>query len=148
VDPTSSILEDARERCLQVLPAYAYFNVHQSCYTMNAACCLLIPKWRLLCFQWSDYKPSTNEYSMVASNLVKVARFGYQGGPQAKVPRLILRFALHSLSLCPPPPTSIIADCLSIVAIDLGCDVPDTGATASNERWVCIRQTYNTLTSK
>jgi len=138
VDPTSSILEGARQRCLEVLPAYAYFNGHEPYYTMNTACCLLVPKWRLLYFQWSDYKPSTNEHSMVAKSLVKFARFEYQGAPQAKVPRLILRFALHSLSLYPPPPTSIIADCLSIVAIDLGCDVPDTGAMTSDERWVCI----------
>ena len=136
-DPTSSVLEDARQHCLEVLPAYAYFN-GQAYYTMNAACCLLVPKWRLLYFQWSDYKPSANEHSMVANSLVKLARFKYQEAPQAKVPRLILRFALHSLSLYPPPPTSIIADCLLIVAIDLGCDIPDVGTMASDERCVCI----------
>ena len=57
-----------------------------------------------------------------------------RGEGRGKVPRWIIRFALHSLSLDPLPPTAVIVDCLSIVATDLGCDA--LVISASNERWV------------
>ena len=136
VDPTSSVLEDARQRCIKVFPAHTNFHGHY--HTMNAACCLLVPRRRRPFFRWSGYKPSTHEHSMVARSLVKLALSEYQRTQQAKIPRFILHFALHSLSLHPPPPTSIIADCLSIIAIDLGCDISDPGTTASDERWAYI----------
>ena len=63
-----------------------------------------------------------------------------------KVPRWTLRFALHSLSLYPMPPTSAIADCLSIIAIDLGCDVSNSGFTLLDERCVHTREINITLT--
>ena len=132
VDPASSGLEDARQRCFEIFPALTNFHGHY--HTMNAACCLLVPRQRRPTFQWSDYKPSTHEHSTVAHGLARLARFKYRTTEKVKVPRLILRFALHSLSLYPPPPTSVIADCLSIIAIDLGCDVPDTGTVTSDGR--------------
>ncbi|KAF9780489.1 hypothetical protein BJ322DRAFT_295883 [Thelephora terrestris] len=41
-----------------------------------------------------------------------------------KTPRWILRFALLRLSQDPLPPDSIVINCLSIIAIDLGCSIP------------------------
>jgi len=87
-------------------------------------------------FTWSDYKPLRDEYIVVAQTLVQLAQFGYQRTQRTKVPRLILRFALYSLSQDPPPPTSIIVDCLSIIAIDLDCDVSYTGAATLDEMFV------------
>ena len=75
---------------------------------------------------------------MVAHNLARLARSEYQRTRRVKVPRLILRFALRSLSLNPPPPASVIADCLSIIAIDLGCDGLNAGNTTLDERCVYV----------
>ena len=76
--------------------------------------------------QWDNYQPSGSDHAIVARALVKFARFEYRGsGERAKVPRWLLRFALHSLSQDPLPPPTIISDSLSIVAIDLGCYVPN-----------------------
>ena len=51
---------------------------------------------------------------------------GYQQVRREKVPRWTLRFALDSLSMDPPPPPSVVANCLKIIAIDLDCNAPDT----------------------
>ena len=134
VDPTSSVLEGARQRCLDVISPDADFR-HQY-HTMNAIRSLLVSwdEWRQAAFSWEYYKPSTHEHSMVAQSLVRLARFKYQTTQDGRVPVLILHFTFHSLSLYPPPPTPVIAGCLSIIAIDLGCDVSDTGTTTPDER--------------
>ena len=74
---------------------------------------------------WRDFKPLPQEYVSFAKALAHIAnprlsRVVY------KVPRWVLRFALHSLSQDPPPPTPVIAACLSIIAIDLDCSIPST----------------------
>ena len=75
--------------------------------------------WRV---QWEKYKPSGDEQIVVASALAKLARFEYRRRGHRKVPRWLLRFAFHSLSQQPLPPASVLIDCLSIIAIDLGCN--------------------------
>jgi len=136
MDPDSSILEDVRQRYRKIFPAEANFRGHQSYRTVNAARCLLVRWQEHQSFFWSDYNPSTDEHVMIAHNLAKVARFKCQRSQRGKVPRFVLRFALHSLSLDPQPSASIVADSLLIIAIDLGCDVPDAGTTTSDERCV------------
>ena len=124
MDPTSSILEEVHQCYLKVFPDGGDFRGHQFYHTMNAVQCLYIqsdPHWD---FRWNDYKSSTHEHIMVAHNFVKIAQFKYKE-TQRKIPCFVLQFALHSLSLDPPPSTSVIANCLLIIAIDLGCDVSD-----------------------
>ena len=59
--------------------------------------------------------------------MVQTAQEGYQQAQGRKVARLMLRCTLYFLSLCAVAPTSAIADCLTIIAIDLGCDVSNAG---------------------
>ena len=150
VDPTSSVLEDARQRCLRVFSPETDFHGH--CYVMNTVCRLLFPHQgcylRLRPYLWKNYEPSTPGHGMFAHSLVRLARFKYQTMRTEKVPRWILHFAFHSLSMSPPPPTSVVDGCLSIIAIDLGCDEPDTETMVLDTRWVCIWQVNNTLTLK
>ena len=90
---------------------------------VSATCGTAGRAWRV---QWEDYKPSNDEHVIVSRALAKLARFEYRRRGHRKVPRWLLRFAFHSLSQHTLPPTSVIADCLSIVAIDLGCDISNT----------------------
>jgi len=106
--------------------------------------------WRLVWrrVQWNGYghEPS-GTYITVASALTKLARFEYQRSGRTKVPRYFLRFALHSLSQDPPLPPSVIADSLTIIAIDLECDVSNVVAIeAPDQRYVCIDQVTIVLT--
>ena len=72
---------------------------------------------------WDGYRPSSDEYVIVAHALAKVAKFEYQRNGCRKVPRWLLCFALRSLSQSPLPPTSVVINCLSIIALDL-CPEP------------------------
>ena len=99
-------------------------------------------RWQI---NWEDYKPSSNEYIMVARALVKLARFEYQKRRNKKVPRRFLRFALWSLSQSPPPSTSVVINCLLIIMIDLGCDFAIT--TTSDGHTITISENYETITT-
>ena len=146
-DPASRTLEDLRRRYTKAFPAKVYFPNHQFYHIMNAIHCSFFQSRQRQPFEWSDYEPSAQELAMVSHNLVNLARFEYQRTQPTKVPRWILRFALRYLSLDPPPQTSVVINCLSIVAIGLGCDVPNTGPPAStNERCVCTLRIDITLT--
>ena len=79
--------------------------------------------WRV---QWKDYGPSGAEHGIVAIALTRLALFEYRRRGHRKVPRWLLRFAFHSLSQYPLPPTSVIVNCLSIIAIDMGCSLGNT----------------------
>ena len=118
------ILEDLSERyCARDAP------IKPGCYrptctpTFHAICHVLravnpgVQKSTGL--SWDDYRPTSNEHVIVAHALVRISWFGCEMTQRQKVPRHVLRFALHSLSLDPPPPTSVIADSLRIIAIDL-----------------------------
>ena len=93
-----------------------------------------------------DDEPFAQGPIPAARDMAEAARLEYQQTEPRKVPRWILRFALHSLSLDPLPPTSVIVDCLSIIATDLGCDVADARFMTSDERYVRFLQVITTLT--
>ena len=141
------VLEDVREQFTRVFPFKTNFgnlSVSHSLGIIHSVFCsnrteglwnifltegLMHPltpqagRWRV---QWDNYQPSGGDHAIVARALVRFAQFGYEGSRErAKVPRWLLRFALHSLSQDPLPPPSVISDSLSIIAIDLECNVPD-----------------------
>jgi len=146
MDPTPRILEDVNRQYLKAFPAQANFHGHKSYHTVNAAHCLLVQQEEHRSFSWSEFKPSPHEHTVVVHNLVMVSQFKYQGTQQGKVPCLILRFTFHSLSLDPSPSPPVIADSLSIIAIDLGCDMSETGTTTLDERYVPTSQITTILT--
>ena len=145
-DPASGVLEDVRRRYCKTFPFTTDFWDLPLCYTM-AKIHDLVNRTRIFRrIQPGDYVPFTQEHIPVARGMAEGAQIGYQQTEHRKVPRWTLRFALHSLSLDPLPPISVVADCLSIVAIDLGCDITDTGFTVLDERCVHFLQTTTTLT--
>lgn len=83
---------------------------------------------------WQDYKPSRNEHAVAAQALAELVQSEYRC--QEKVPRWIVHFALHSLSLNRLPSNSVVVDCLSVIAVDLGCDISSARTAALDERYV------------
>ena len=133
MDPASVIISQIRQQYLAVIPPTANFK-DLSCYhTLNAIHALLISRRDRQAFSWADYKPCAQEHVSLTAALAQVAYA--RGPPVRKVPRWILRFVIRSLSQDPPPPTSVILDCLSIVAIDLNWDVSSTEITTPDERY-------------
>ena len=138
VDPTSGVLKDIYQHSAHVFPIYLGFQGHQSFHHVNAACWLYAlsqePYGR---FGWSNYKPSAHEHTIVAHNLLELTQIRYQRTQQTKENILAsFYFVMHSLSLDPPPPTSVIVDCLMIIAIDLDCDISESGIMTLDERCV------------
>ena len=82
------------------------------------------------------YNPSFDELAPIAHALARVAQIEYHGRwIKPKVPRWLLRFALRFLSQDPLPPKSVVIDCLTIIATDLGCNVPDLDGMESDEKY-------------
>ena len=141
--PTSEVTTEIRQRYLTVIPPTANFENLSCSHAMNAIHALLIGSRERRFFEWVDYKPCSQERVFFAAALVKVA---YARPLHGKVPRWIHRFVIHSLSQDPPPPTSVVLDCLLIVASDLDCDISNIGTASPDERYANTCQRPISLT--
>ena len=149
VDPTFSTLKDVRQQYARTFPLKADFEGLPYGHSFGAIHDVFHspqPKIR-----WKDYNLPADDQIMLAHTLAKLAH-GRSSDPTQntplleKVPRWVLRFALHHLSRDPLPPTPIVIDCLSIIAVDLDCTVSTTEML--DERcvhiwWVFIYLTKN-----
>jgi hypothetical protein len=125
MDPIPSVLVDIRQRYRRILPYNLNFSdlpfphilgtIHDTIYSKQ---------WGRMPIAWKDYKPTNHEHVAVSRALSKLS--WSQRRKLDNVPPSCLYFAYHYLSQDPPPSPSIIADCLLIVAIQLGCNVPNT----------------------
>jgi hypothetical protein len=131
-DPTSSVLENLRQRYNVTFPSELDVTGLPFYSTMVMMHVLASRDGNPRDIQWRDFRPSRQEHIPFAQYMVEAAQVGYQQTHRQKVPRWILAFALHSLSL--EPPLSVVAECLTIIAIDLGYDV--SKFTALDVRWV------------
>ena len=141
VDPASDILGEVCQHYGLIFPVVVDFKHLPFYHSLGAIHRLFNSDWRCrqqARIEWWDYKPSSHEHIIFTCALAKFAQSEYQKreGWEKKVPRWILRFVLHSLSLDPLPPTPVIVYCLSIIAIDLGCDVSSIRTVISDERYV------------
>ena len=130
--PTSSVLADLRQRYHQAFPSPPQIQGLPSYHAMTAMADIHASfdyYLGLRNFPWTDYRSPDQGLIPFARHMVDAAREGVHWERKKRVSCWILRFALHSLSLNPPSPTSVIADCLTIIAIALDrdpSDVPDS----------------------
>ena len=141
VGPKSHVFGDVCQHYGTVFPPEVDFNSFPFYHTLSVIHRVLNSDWRCRQYariEWQGYTPSSHEHIIFSCSLAKLAQSEYQRreGWEKKVPRWMLRFVLHSLSLDPLPPAPVIADCLSIIAIDLGCDIPNIKSPISDERYV------------
>jgi hypothetical protein len=118
-NPTSSVLADLHQRYHQIFTYWADFRGLPFLDTMAKIHKLINRGWDPPIFWWTDYRPADQELVPLTRCMVELARAEHQRLEATKVPRWILRFALRFLSLDPPSPPSVIADCLTIIAIAL-----------------------------
>ena len=137
VDPTSSIAEDVRKHHKKAFPVGTDFGGLLWYCTLTKVYGLVNQNLNLRHTQWDDFGLSTQQHIPIVQAVVEAAQAEYQRTQPQKVPRRVLHFTLCSLSMYPPPPTSIIANCLMIIAIDLGCDMSSI-RTTSLDRYVFI----------
>ena len=127
-NPTSVILGDVRRRHNRVFPIETDFTALPFSYAATTFHTWATDLRKPRRIQWDGDRPPAREHITLARYMVGAARAGHRQTQGEKVPRWILRFVIHSLSLDPIPPTSVVADCLSIVAIDLDCGVANSVA--------------------
>ena len=121
--PASSVLADLRRRYSRIFPFCTDFRGLPFYYQITGIHASVNQNWSRQLRRWMDYRPPDQELIPFARHLVDAAQAEYQQTPSKKVPRWILRFALHFLSSYPPPPTSVVADCLTVIAIALDHDL-------------------------
>ena len=143
-DPASNVLEDMRQRYRRVFSPTVDLRTLPSYPTISAIHNLFNKRDRPKGLDWKCIDPSTPENISLAHNLVKIAWSWYRGlEGSKKVPRWVLRFSLHYLLRDPELPMSVIADCLLIVAIDLGCDVLENDVRNLDKRCALPAQLHN-----
>jgi hypothetical protein len=135
MDPTSTVLKDVRHRYTRIFHPEVPYGLPFD-YTINRIHVLAYKRVDPYYVQQGPDRPPAQEWISFARGVAGIAQAKYQW--TQKAPRRFLRFALDTLSQDPLAPTSVIADCLSIIAIDLGCDLSKTGFTTSDERCVHI----------
>ena len=134
-DPTSGVLEDMRQRYDEVFPRRIDFAGFPSRHTIAMIDALAREYWSDRQALWrNDDRPSDDEHVGFARDTAQVSQAKYQ--QERGVPTWTLNFALDTMFLDPLPPALIIADCLKVIAIALGCDVPDVATF--DERCVCL----------
>ena len=133
-DPTSSVLADLRRRYNVIFPYWTDFTSLPFHSTMMVIRALVCSGHNHHHVSLDNFSPSSQDHTTFARLFAKTAQVEYQQTERRKVSQWILRFVIYSLSLDPLPAAPIVADCLTIIAIDLGCDIPVI--TISDERCV------------
>jgi hypothetical protein len=98
-DQDSSVLADLHRRYDQIFPFETDFRGLPFYHTMAKIHALVNQDWKV---QWTDYQPADQELVPFARQMLEAAQTEYQQLQTRKVPRWILRFTLHVLSLDPP----------------------------------------------
>ena len=125
MDPASSFLTDLQQRYNDVFPSDVDFTDLPFQSTMAKIHTLAGRFGHPRDIPWHPRTTSIQEHVPFVRSMAEAVRERY-GKPQGeKVPSRILRSVLYFLSLGSISPASVVADCLTIVAIDLGCDVSD-----------------------
>jgi len=140
VDPISSALEDIRKRYAAVVPPDANFEGLLCYHAINAIHTVLVSRRKGWPFSRMDYNSCAREHVFFANALVQVAHKGKQHG---EVPRWVLHSATHSLTHGPQPPVSVTTNCLTIIAIDLGCEIPEDDVGNVDKRYERLAQLHS-----
>ena len=144
VDPISTVVQQMHQHSVRATSHNFNFKRLLCYHTINVIQILSVGKQEGHSIGWTVHKPSPQDRTLFTNSLVQVAHEVIEN--QKKVPRWILRFVLHTLSLNPPPPASVIVNCLLIIAIDLGCDVSITRSVTLDQRYVCVNHVWVSLT--
>ena len=133
-DSTSTVVMDVRQRYHRAFPSDTDYKGYPLYRTLGAIHNTLCPDRDHRWLDWGDHKSTAHEHIVVTRALARLAQSEYQRREPRKVPRWVLRLALHPLSQGLPPQTSVTVNCLTIIAVDLGCDISGSGSTDLDER--------------
>ena len=120
-DPTSSVLKAIRRRYLKRFSKAVNFTQTPCPHTMIMVHALIAKDWSPRLIWHSGGKPSDHDHLLFAKDITELAQVEYKR--EQKVPKWSLGFSFDSLSMDTQPQESIIANCLTVIMIHLGCDI-------------------------
>ena len=136
MDPASGVLVELQRCYNEVFPPEIDFTGLPFYSTMTKIHALASRFGNPRDIRWPNRRLFPQEHVPFAQWAVITAQEEYRHSQQNKVPRWILRSALCLLSLGPLSAPSVVANCLTIVAIDLDCDI--SNLATPDERYVQI----------
>ena len=134
MDPGSSFLADLQQRYNKVFPSGVDLTDLPFHSTMTKIHTLAGRFGNPRDIWWYHRRLPIEEHASFTRDIAEIVQAEYQPALHKQVPPRILRSVLYSLSLSPVSPPSLVANCLKVVAIDLGCDV--SKIAISDERCV------------
>ena len=142
-EPTSTVIRDVRHRYERAFPSRidSRHGLPRPIVISAIHHLFAEPRDRTE-ISWRIYHPTADELIPFSRALAQAAQLEHhRGRDQPKVPLWLIRFALRFLSQDPLPPTPVIVDCLTIIATELGCTLPDPNRTPFGERHVYTLKT-------
>ena len=133
-DPTSNVLVNLQRRYREAIPSKVNSTGLPFHSTMIKIHALANRFGNPRDIKWRNHELLVQEHIPFAHRMVEAAQKRHEETQHKKVPRQILRSVLYFLSLGPPSPASVVADSLTVVAIELGCEISDIPTL--NERCV------------
>ena len=96
---------------------------------------LLDWNWNSMTIDWRRHNPPVDELIPFSRALSQVAQSHYKTH-HSSVPAWMIKFVFRFLSQKPLPPTSVVVDCLTLIAIELECEISDVNGMEFTERCV------------
>ena len=144
MDPTSNVLEELHGRYNALVPSEVDFTGLPFDSPMSAIHTFSRGRGTSGGLWWRRPGISGQGHIPFSQRIAEAAQERHKQTEGKKVPRWTLRSAYHLLSLGPISPALTIANCLMVIAMDLGCDVSEV--TTSDERCVRILHVFTFLT--
>ena len=136
MDPASKVLEEMRQRFRRLFPSMTDLQDLPFNHTLRAVTGLLYRHDYHENLGWKVGKSSTLENIVLVNSVVRVVWSRYQVPDDwMEAPHWGSCSRFDYLLQDPQLPASVIAHCLSIVAIELGCDVPESDVETQDKRY-------------
>ena len=121
-EPTSTVIEDVRNRYKKAFPYHRYYC--HCPYPVMSAVHGVFHWGDWIQVEWRCYNPPNDELMKFSRAFAQVAQFNCDTH-DSSIPLWLIQFVFRFLSQKPLPPTSVVVDCLTLIATDLKCNVPD-----------------------
>ena len=123
MDPTSSVLDDLH-RCYNKVFSSEVDSKGLPFYSTMTMVHELVDRFGNPRYVWwNKHTLPGQEHTPFSQHMLEAAQANLRQMQRSKVPRWMICSALHCMSLGSLSPASVVADYLTSIAIDMGCDV-------------------------
>ena len=132
-EATPAVIRDVDHRYEKIFPDNRHWSLQSSPASVNALQGVLGGGWIGGDVDWRSYNPPMDELTTFSRTLGRLAQFKYRTR-YPSIANWLIQFAIRFLSQKPLPPTSVVVDCLMLIATDLKCNIPDANNVEPDPR--------------